>query len=107
MTNVRVDARTLRMERPGGSERSITFPTLIAQTVGFAEVVAVRCEPDPYVLRDRNVFGVTNAESSVWRVDSGIGTSVCKELSIEGGHLVARLEDGRQVALDAMTGKLL
>ena len=107
LTKVKVEERTIRMQTGAGVERSVTFPTPIAQAVGFAEVVAVRLEPDPYVLQDRNVFGVPAAVSEVWRVDAGLAGTVCTMLSAAEGRLVASLDDGRDVLVDPATGKLL
>ncbi len=107
LTKVRVEERTIRIAMAAGTERSVTFPSPIAQVVSFAMAVAVRLETDPYVLRDRNVFGVTDSTASVWRVDAGAAGTVCTGLRAVGERLVAMLDDGREVAVDPMTGKLL
>ncbi len=107
LAKVQVQERTIRVALPEGTERTVTFPTAIAQVVGFREVVAVRCEPDAYTMRDRNVFGVTDVSGEVWRVDARIAGSVCTEIAAQAERLVASLSDGRVVALDPMTGKLL
>ena len=105
--DVKVEERTLRMPTSGGRERTVTFPAPIAQVLGCSAGIAVRCETDPYTLRDRNVFGVTTGAAGVWRVDARIAGSVCTGLSSEGGRLLATLEDGSQVAIDPATGRLL
>ncbi len=107
LTKVRVEGRTIRIAMASGTERTVTFPSPIAQLVGFAQAVAVRLEPDPYILKDRNVFGVTDNTASVWRVDSVIAGAVCTSLAAAGERLVAALDDGREVAVDPMTGRLL
>ncbi len=107
LTKVEVQERTLRVALPGGAERTVTFPTGIAQVVGFREVVVLRCEPDPYTMQDRNVFGVPDAAREMWRVDQRLAGSVCSALAAQGDALLASLADGRTVALDPMTGQLL
>ena len=106
MAKARVQERTLRLEVDGGRERTVTFPAAIVQTLGFAEVVVLRLEPDPYLVQDRNVFGVKAAPSEVWRVDARLAGCVCVALTAEAGRLIAWLEDGRQVVLDPMSGRL-
>ena len=107
LTKVQVQERTLRVALPDGSERTVTFPTGIAQVVGFKEVVAIRCETDPYTIQDRNVFGVPDDAREMWRVDQRLAGSVCSALAAKGDALVASLADGRTVRLDPMTGQLL
>ncbi len=107
LTRVRLEERTIRIPLSSGTERTVTFPTRIAEVVGFAQVVAVRCDADPYMLQDRNVFGVTDTSAEVWRVDARMAGSICTGLSAQGEHLIAALGDGRAVLLDPMTGRLL
>lgn len=106
LAKVKVQERTLRLESDGGRERTVTFPAAIVQTLGFADVIVVRLEPDPYLVQDRNVFGVTVTPSEVWRVDPSLRGCVCVALAVEAGRLIASLEDGRQVALDPLSGRL-
>ena len=106
LEGVTVEERTIRMPVDGGRERTVTFPSPIAEVLHCLSGVVVRCEADPYVLKDRNVFGVTAGEG-VWRVDARIAGSVCTALAVQGERLLATLEDGRQVTIDPRTGRLL
>lgn len=107
LEDAKVQERTIRMPAPGGRERTVTFPSPIAEVLGCASCIAVRCEPDPFTLKDRNVFGVTESHG-VWRVDARIAGSVCTTIEeAQDGRVLATLEDGRQIAVDPLTGRLL